>query len=159
MTLLRKIKETIRLRFFAFLKIPLIAHIRPVVEQLDEERCVIRFPLCRRTKNHLDSMYFGALCIGADLSGGIIAMQEIRRSGQKIHFVFKDFQADFLKRAEGDVVFTCEEGEALKELVERAAASGSREEQTVRVVATVPSRLGDEPVARFRLTISLKKAG
>jgi len=28
---------------------------------------------------------------------------------------------------------------------------------TVPVIATVPSKLGDEPVARFELTLSLKK--
>jgi hypothetical protein len=74
-----------------------------------------------------------------------------------VHFLFKDFHAEFLKRAEGDVYFTCEQGEMLTELVHRAEASGDREEAAVDVVATVPDRLGDEPVARFQLTISLKR--
>jgi hypothetical protein len=84
-------------------------------------------------------------------------MKLIYDSGEPIVFVFKDFQADFLKRAEGDVVFTCTEGPMLRDLVERARTSGKREEGTVHVVATAPDKLGEEPVARFALTISLKK--
>ena len=42
------------------------------------------------------------------------------------------------------------------DLVQRAEASDERVEATVHVTATVPSKLGDEPVAKFQLTISLK---
>ncbi len=150
-------KDTLYLRAYTLLRIPLIAYMRPSVVQMDDHRCVVRIPLTRRTRNHLETMYFGALCAGADVAGGIIAMRRIQQAGSQVHFLFKDFRAEFLKRAEGDVYFTCEQGEMLTELVRRAGASDERVEQTVDVVATVPDRLGDEPVARFQLTISLKK--
>jgi hypothetical protein len=70
--------------------------------------------------------------------------------------VFKDFEADFLKRAEGDVEFSCDQGKEIAELVAQAASSGERVERQMDVIATVPS-LSDEPVARFKLTISLKR--
>jgi acyl-coenzyme A thioesterase PaaI-like protein len=152
-----KLKETITLRLFSLLKIPLIAHLKPVVEEMDDQRCVVRFPLKRRSKNHLGAMYFGVLCVGADCAGGLIAMNEIQNRAAKVSFVFKDFQAEFLKRAEGDVFFTCEDGEKLRALVEKAEQSGEREEGAVHVIATVPSKLGDTPVAKFTLTISLKR--
>ncbi len=154
---LHQLKQTAYLRLFGLLKIPLIAYLRPTVVELSDERCVIRFPLRRRAKNHLRSMYFGALCIGADCAGGAIAIQRIHQSGAPVSFVFKDFQASFRKRAEGDVVFTCEEGPKLNELVKKAIESGEREEDAVRVIATVPDKMGDEPVAEFSLTISLKR--
>ena len=157
MTTIDKLKNTLFMRVFAFMKIPLISYLKPVVEVMDDERCVIRFPLSRRARNHLGAMYFGALCVGADCAGGAIAMKLIYERGEPIAFVFKDFHAEFLKRAEGDVIFTCTEGPMLRELVERALTSGQREEGTVHVAATVPDKLGDEPVGRFALTISLKK--
>jgi len=43
----------------------------------------------------------------------------------------------------------------IAELVARAAASDERVERQVDVIATVPS-LNNEPVAKFKLTISLK---
>jgi len=154
---LARLKETVVLRFYTALKIPLIAYLRPSVKELTDERCLVRIPLMRRTKNHLNAMYFGALCAGADLAGGLVAMRRIQQRGDKVVFVFKDFQADFLKRAQGDVLFCCDDGRRLTALVARAEESGERVEETVSVVATCPSDLGDEPVARFRLTISLKR--
>jgi len=101
-------------------------------------------------------MYFGALCAGADLAGALTAMRRIEESGRKVSLIFKDLNAQFLKRAEADVLFACEDGEAVGALVRRAIESGGREEIPVRIVATVPEKLGDEPVARFELTLSVK---
>ena len=152
-------KATWSLRFFALARIPMIAILRPTLLVADAESCVVRFPLSRLAKNHLGSLYFGALCIGADLAGGLIVMNLIRARRSKVAFLFKDFHADFHKRAEGATVFSCHDGMKLQALLERAEASGEREEDTVAVVATVPDKLGDEPVATFRLTISMKKRG
>ncbi|MCB1182085.1 DUF4442 domain-containing protein [bacterium] len=150
-------RETWSLRLYALARIPLIALVRPTLLVADAERCVVRLPLTWLTRNHLKSMYFGALSIGADVAGGLIVMNLIRRRRSRVAFLFKDFQADFHKRAEGAVVFTCGDGARLRALLDRAEASGERDEDTVTVVATVPDRLGSEPVATFRLTISMKR--
>jgi acyl-coenzyme A thioesterase PaaI-like protein len=151
------LKATWSLRLFAFWKIPLIALVRPRLLVANADQCVVRLPLTWLTRNHLRSMYFGALSIGADVSGGLIVMNLIRSRRSRVACVIKDFQADFLKRAEGAVVFTCNDGQKLAALLDKAEASGEREEDTVLVTATVPEKLGDDPVAEFRLTISMKK--
>lgn len=154
----KALKDTLFLRGFGLMKIPMLFFISPSVVELSETRCVVKVPLSRRTMNHLRSMYFGALAAGADCAGGLIAMRLIQSEGEgKVSLIFKDFHAEFLKRAEGDVFFTCEQGEEIQELVRKAIETGERENLAVRVTATVPSRLGDEPVARFVLTLSLKR--
>ncbi len=153
------LKATWSLRLFAFWKIPLIALVRPRLLAADAEQCVVRVPLNWLTRNHVGSMYFGALSIGADVAGGLIVMNLIRSRRSRVTFLFKDFQAEFHKRAEGAVVFTCADGRKLAELLARAEASGEREEDKVTVIATVPDKLGDEPVATCHLTISMKKKG
>ncbi len=150
-------KATASLRMFALWKIPLIAAVRPRVLALDDRECIIRIPCNFISRNHLRSLYFGALCIGADLAGGLIIMEMIRRRHSRVAFLFKDFHADFLKRAEGKTVFTCTDGAMLASLLEQAEQSGEREEGTVHVTATCPEKLGAEPVAEFQLTISMKK--
>ncbi len=152
-----QIKETLKLRLFTYLKIRLIYYLRPVVLRLDQDVCQIKIPLTKRSMNHLSSMYFGALATGADLAGGLMVMWGIQRTGKKISFVFKDFQAEFLKRATDDVVFTCTQGALIKSLVDRAASSYDRVEETLDVIAVVPSVSMDEPIARFKLTISLRQ--
>ena len=128
----------------------------PVVEHVDDRRCVIRIPLRRRTRNHLNCMYFGVLSVGADCTAGLIAMNAVRKSGKNVSLLFKDFKADFCKRAEGDVWFFCEQGEAILDMVAKAMAGSERINMPVEVIAKVPDKTGDEPVARFELTLSLK---
>jgi acyl-coenzyme A thioesterase PaaI-like protein len=151
-----KTRASILLRLFGLTKIPLLFYVGVSVAELTPERMVIRIPLRRRTRNHLGSMYFGALCIGADCAPGAFAMYLIRQQPARISMVFKDFQAEFLKRAEGDVDFICNQGKEIAELVALAASSDERVERQIDVVATVPS-ISDEPVARFKLTLSLKR--
>ena len=153
-----KIAETIALRAFATAKIPLIAFCKPVVMDRSEDRVEIKIALRRRTKNHLGSMYFGVLAVGADCAGGLLAMELIRRSGRKVSLVFKDFKVDFLKRPEADVHFICNDGPLIRDLVQRTLQSGKREHAKVRVVATCPRMSGDQPVADCELTLSLKAA-
>lgn len=153
------LSETARLRLWALTKIPLIAWVRPSVLELTEERCEIRVPLSRRTRNHLGSMYFGALCTGADAAAALIGLKVSQGLGGKIAVIFKDVRAEFLKRAEADVHFSCGQGREIRQLLEKANASGERENLPVHVVATVPTLLGAEAVARFTLTLSVKRKG
>lgn len=157
-TALLRFKQTFGMRLFGWLKIPLLASVRPSVVELSETRCVIRVPLRRWTRNHLGSMYFGALAIGADCAGGLLAMEQIKRSGGKVSLVFKAFQATFLKRPESDVYFICEEGEAIRDQVRRALASEDRITEPMAIQAAVKAKDGTfEPVADFVLELSLKR--
>ncbi|HTL11154.1 MAG TPA: DUF4442 domain-containing protein, partial [Bdellovibrionota bacterium] len=92
------LKETLYLRAFGLIKIPMLWYLRPSVVELTDDRCVVKIPLRRRAKNHLNSMYFGALAAGADCAGGLMAMRLIRADGNRASLVFKDFHAEFLKR-------------------------------------------------------------
>lgn len=151
-----KTRETFLLRWFGLTRIPLLFYVGVSVAEVSPERMVVRIPLRRRTRNHLGSMYFGALCVGADCAAGALAMYLIRQQPERISLVFKDFSAEFLKRAEGDVDFCCNQGTEISDLVAQAAASDERVERQVEVIATVPAE-DNEPVARFKLTLSLKK--
>jgi acyl-coenzyme A thioesterase PaaI-like protein len=151
------LRETALLRLFGLTQIPLLFLARPRVVEVSESRAEIVIPLNRLTMNHLRSMYFGVLAMGADCAGAILAMKLIDEAGGDVSLIFGEFHAKFLKRAEGDVHFTSTDGAAVRALVEAAVATGERQTTPVRVVATVPSKTGDEPVAEFTLSLSLKK--
>lgn len=151
----KKIQDTLFVRLFGFTKVPLIFWVSPSVVKLDDSECIVKIPLNRRTKNHLNSMYFGVLATGADLAGGLVAMKEITESKKKVALSFKDFHAEFLKRAEGDVHFVCTEIPQVKKFVKDVIESGERMNFPVHIEAIVPS-IGPDPVANFILTLSLK---
>ncbi|SVB79268.1 uncharacterized protein METZ01_LOCUS232122, partial [marine metagenome] len=147
---------TWQLRLFGLTKIPLIYFCRPRVVSISEDSLEVKIKLGRRTRNHLNSMYFGVLSVGADVTGGFLAFEYMRASKSRISLIFKDFHADFLKRAEGDVHFLCDEGQKIQELIRQANKTGERENMPVHIIATVPS-ISQDPVVKFILTLSIKK--
>ena len=151
----REFKTTWMMRIFGITKVPLIWWCRPKVINHSDKRLEVKIPLRFRTKNHLGSMYIGVLVVGADVTGGFLAMDSIMKSGRKVALLFKDFKADFLKRPEGDVHFYCDDGLEIRELVKKAIETGERHNFTMLIEATVPS-ISMDVVARFRLTLSLK---
>jgi acyl-coenzyme A thioesterase PaaI-like protein len=152
------LKETALVRLLGF-KIPGLLFCSPVVEALDDEGCAVRIPLGWRTKNHVGSMYVGVLCAGADLASGLNAFRLIRTKHPDVVLVFANLDAKFLKRADGDVVFRSSQGREVAAAMEQAARSGERVTVPMEIVATVPSKYGEEPVARFTMGLSLKRKG
>lgn len=144
------------LRGGSLLKIPLLAFVWPEVLEVSEGRSQLKIPFSYRTKNHLNVMYFGALCMGAEAVIGLHVIDEIRKEG-KIDFLFKDFKSQFLKRAEGDVLFVCDQGEAIRDLVRNARLTKERQTFTFESYAQTPAQTGNEKIAEFSLTLSVKQ--
>lgn len=150
------LRQTAFVRLFS-LRIPVLLFLGPRVLELDEEGCAIEIPLGWRSRNHLGSMYLGALCAGADLASGLNAAALIAERHRRVKIVFAGLQADFLKRADGDVLFRSRDGRRIAEAVRAADETGERITLPTEVVATVPRKYGTEPVARFTMGLSLKR--
>jgi acyl-coenzyme A thioesterase PaaI-like protein len=151
------LKINLFIKYFGWTKIPLLGFLNPRVVELTDQVCSVEIPLSYRSKNHLGAMYFGSMSAGADCAAGLAAMLAIQESKQKVSLVFKDFKGEFLKRAEADVLFRSRDVAAVKSLVQRAIETGERVEMPVTVEATCPSIASRDPVAKFVLTLSLKK--
>jgi acyl-coenzyme A thioesterase PaaI-like protein len=134
-------------------KIPLIGFIRPRLIELSDEKVAVKIKFRRRTKNHLSSMYFGALAVGADVAGGIHAFYFAEKMNKKVSFAFKSMHAEFLKRAETDVIFECNEGAKIESIIAESFEKKIRINQMVRVDA---KNLLNENVATFDMEISVK---
>ena len=153
----RLFRETLWVRWWAFRNVFLLHFVKPSIVDLSDDRCEVVIPLTWRTRRRdIRAMYLGVLVMGADVAGGLIAFNLIARTKRPVSFLFKDVQGEFLKRAEDDVHFVCEDGSLIRDLVGRAMSTGARQQETVHVVATVPAKLGSEPVAKFSLTLSVK---
>ena len=152
-------KANFYLNWFGFFKVPLIWLCRPKILTLDSERVEIKIPLKRKTKNHLNSMYFGVLAVGADVAGGFMAMSKAQERGKQVSLAFKAVEGQFLKRPEEDVHFICTDGKLIDEMLDETFRTGERVNQAVKITAICPSLHGEEPMAEFFLTLSLKKKG
>ena len=145
-----------KLFLLGIFKIPMIGFVRPKLLMLDEQKVKVKIKLSRKTKNHLNSMYFGALAVGADVAAGIHAFYFSEIMGYKISFAFKGMHADFLKRAESDVVFEITEGLKIKKAVEESKNKKERVNTEVEVLARNEE---NEIVAKFNMIVSVKVKG
>ncbi|GIS73105.1 MAG: hypothetical protein CM1200mP10_26820 [Candidatus Neomarinimicrobiota bacterium] len=119
LTIAERFKYNLYLWYFGLTQVRLIHYCRPKIVDITEEKVVLMMSLDRRTRNHVRSMYIGAMVVGVDMVTGFTAMVRIRESKRKVIPIFKDLTANFLKRAEGDVYFICREGKAITEAVEK----------------------------------------
>lgn len=142
--------------FFIHYKVPLIGHLRPKLIKIDEQQIITMIPLTRRSKNHLHSMYFGALAVGADLAGGLHAFYHANCLNLDVSLAFKSFQAQFLKRPEADVYFVCDEGLEVKKMLEESTGSGKRINQLITINAYTNYLKNSELIAEFKLELSVK---
>jgi acyl-coenzyme A thioesterase PaaI-like protein len=149
-------KANLKFKLVGLFQIRMIGFVGAKLVTYNENETVVRIPLNRRTRNHLGSMYFGALATGADVTGAWIAFDYLARTKAPVSIVFKDIQANFLKRADGDVYFTCTNGPEVVNAFKATLDDGERKNVQLKVIATVPAKYQNEPVAEFTMTLSMR---
>ena len=139
--------------FLGKFKIPMLGFSRVKLIDLNDDIAKVSIGLRRRTKNHLNSMYFGALAVGADVAGGIHAFYYAEKMNKKISFAFKSMNAQFIKRAESDCTFISNDGKKVENAVLRSIKDNVRINETTKVHVYDAS---NELVAEFEMEISVK---
>jgi hypothetical protein len=134
-------------------KIPMIGFINPKLLELNNDTVKIHVRLRRRSRNHLNSMYFGALAVGADVAGGIHAFYFAEKHNQKVSFAFKGMNCEFIKRAETDCLFVCEDGKKVESAILESKQTGERINETT--IVNVFNQM-EELVAKFEMIVSVK---
>ncbi len=134
-------------------KIPMIGYVRPKLLLLNDTDVELKIKLRRRSRNHLNSMYFGALAIGADVAAGIHTFYFAEKMNKKVSFAFKGIKGDFLKRAESDVTFKCNQGQLIREAIEKSAHEQVRVNENILVEAFDDV---NEIVATFEMLVSVR---
>lgn len=150
-------KATMMVRLLGASKIPMLGYARPKILQHTEDACEVLIPLRRRTKNHWNSMYLGALAVGADLCAGLPAfhaLEQHKKNGQTMGFVFKSMKMEFLWRPDADVRFVAHDVAGLLAEVDQAAKDGERHEFLTLVEGFIEGR--DEPVVRAEMEMSFR---
>ncbi len=142
--------------YFGHFKVAMIGYTKPRLIKLTDTDIVIRLPLNRRTRNHLNSMYFGALSVGADLAGGLHGFYHADLARCKVSLVFKSFQAQFLSRPEADVYFVSTMGDTVKAMIEESKSTGERINKPITIKAYTHYLTQPEEVADFILELSVK---
>ncbi len=145
-----------KLKWFFLRKMPLgfISGMRVVT--FDDEKAAVSIPYNYITQNPFRSVYFAAQSMAAELSSGVIAINEVMKAPVPVSMLVLNMDAQFTKKARSKVIFTCNNVKEIKQAVHKAIETG--EGQTVTVTATGVDGDGDVvSVFRFTWTFKTKK--
>jgi deoxyribose-phosphate aldolase len=72
--------------------------------------------------------------MAAEMSSGLIAMMHTHESKPSISMLVTNLEAEFVKKATGVTTFTCEDGKAIKDTIEKAIATGEGQSYTCTAI-------------------------
>lgn len=147
------VKHPFKFRMFMLLKLPSAFFSGVRVREISEQSSTVSVPYKWFSQNPFRSTYFACLAMAAEMSTGILALAHIHKRQPSVSMLVIKMEAHYHKKAVGRTYFTCEEGQALKQTIERAVATG--EGQTLVVTSTGKNEAG-EKVAEFFITWSFK---
>ena len=123
------------------------------ITSIDEKHASVSVPYNYLTQNPFRSMYFAVQSMAAELSSGAMAISEVMKASKPVSMLVFDMKAHFSKKAKTKVVFTCNDGEAIANAVQKAIETG--EGQTVTITSTGVDTEGNV-VSEFNFTWTFK---
>lgn len=119
--------NTTKLNSFLFFKLPsaFICGVR--VKEINSEVCKATVTHRWINQNPFNSMYFAVQAMAAELTTGALVMNQIQESGQKISMLVAQNKSSFSKKATGKITFICNDGNLVKQGIEKALKSGEGE--------------------------------
>lgn len=141
-------------RLYLLHRVPLAALAGLRLEKLDAEECRVSLPGGWRNRNPFGSTYFASQAMAAEASTGAPALALVASAPVSISPILREVHGSFLKKIVGPSLFVFSDVAAMRETVERAAASP--DSQAFRARSTARDREGDL-AAEFELVWSFKR--
>jgi len=117
--LLRDLRSPLKLKFFFWRRLPSLLFWRVKIRHLDPERSEVTIPFTRNTQNPFKSIYFGAQAGAAEFSSGILALLAMEGRA-KVSMLVMDLRCEFYKKAAETIVFSCNDGHAVYDVISQA---------------------------------------
>jgi Domain of unknown function (DUF4442) len=143
-----------RLNFYLFFKLPAAWFMGVRLLSVNREKGVVRLPYSWFSQNPFKSIYFAAQCGAAELSTGVLALTAIE-GRPKVSMLIVKIEGEFFKKANKTLLFTCEDGAAIHQVIEAVIQENTPKTFT----ATSTGRLPDGTIAaviKFTWSFKLK---
>jgi Domain of unknown function (DUF4442) len=119
----------------------------------DQNTCKITVPYRYLNQNPFKSTYFAVLAMAAEMSTGMLAVKATYKCTPSVSMLVTHLEADFVKKATGLTTFTCNQGNEMTSLVEKAIVTGEGTTFTAQSIGTSPA---GEVEAKFNIQWSFK---
>lgn len=150
---MRLMLHPLRFRIFLLLKLPAAFFSGVRLQSMSEYEATVRVPYKWFSQNPFKSTYFACLAMAGEMSTGLLAMMHVYKRIPPVSMLVVKLEAQYFKKATGMTYFTCSDGAAMVEVIEKAIATG--EGQTITAITHGVNSTG-EKVADFYVTWSFK---
>jgi hypothetical protein len=149
---LELVNHRLKFSFYLLRKVPAAYFSGVRLVETTETHCIASVPFRWLTANPFRSMYFASMSMAAELTTGILAAAATWE-GPRVSMLITAMEGKFFKKAAGTVLFTCADGRAMKEMVDKAILSREPQQFTARSTGRTGS---NEVVSEFLFTWSFK---
>ncbi|NQU35585.1 MAG: DUF4442 domain-containing protein [Bacteroidetes bacterium] len=146
-------KKPWKMKLYMLMNLPMafLAGLKLLV--ITPQRASVSVPYNFINKNPFRSMYFAVQSMAAELSSGILALNEVSQAEVPVSMLVLNMKASFTKKARTKTVFVCEDGELIKSAITKSIST--KEGQIVDVVSVGTDQNG-EKIAEFVFTWTFK---
>jgi hypothetical protein len=147
------ISNPISFRFFLFQKLPAAFFSGLRMVHFDASTCTVKIKYSWFSQNPFKSIYFAVEAMAAEMCSGMLAFGQVYQRNPKISMLVVKMEVNFVKKATGTVLFTCEDGVLIQSAINESIETG--EGKTV-ICKSVGKNEKGEVVAEFNFTWSFK---
>ena len=120
---LQLIKHPFKFKLFMLSKLPSAFFCGVRVVDADENMCAVKVPYKWLSQNPFKSTYFACLSMAAEMSTGLLGLMHIHKRQPAVSMLVVKIEGNFIKKATGITVFTCEDGSNIRKTIEDAVIS------------------------------------
>ncbi|MDG1052691.1 MAG: DUF4442 domain-containing protein [Flavobacteriaceae bacterium] len=146
-------KSPFQYNLYNFFKLPSVWWCGIRVKSVNEESCLVSVKHRWINQNPFKSMFWAVQGMAAELSTGLLLMNEIARTKKSFSMLVLNNKANFSKKATGRISFSCDQGRQIKECLNKAISSGTP--QTIWLNSFGLDSKGDT-VSKFSFEWTLK---
>jgi len=149
---LRRTNAPWQMRLFLFSKLPAAWFMGIGVRSCDGQKAVVSLPYGWRAQNPFRSTYFAAQCAAGELSTGLLCLTHLQEQ-PPVSMLVTRVEAEFFKKADATLLFTCTAGQEVEALIQRVVQSGAAESLAMVSSGSLPD---GQLASRIIITWSFK---
>tara|TARA_B110000091_G_scaffold56079_1_gene61544 strand:+ start:762 stop:1217 length:456 start_codon:yes stop_codon:yes gene_type:complete len=113
-----------KINTFMLFKLPLAYFGGVRVKIVSNDKAVVKIKHRWINQNPFKSMFWAAQGMAAEMSTGVLVMQEIEKSNREVSMLVTHQESDFFKKATGSILFTCKGGNEIRDAIEESIKTG-----------------------------------
>ena len=113
-----------KINTFMLFKLPLAYFGGVRVKIVSNDKAVVKIKHRWINQNPFKSMFWAAQGMAAEMSTGVLVMQEIEKSKRKVSMLVTHQESDFFKKATGSILFTCKGGNEIRDAIKESIKTG-----------------------------------